>query len=127
MLADDADLCKRKMMAAEALINGLSGERIRWTEQSRLFRSQIDKLVGDVMNVVCFLSYCGPFNQEFRNIMKNRLLKELLKRKIPMSGELNITNDMVDPTTVQLACRCVMITDVYFQTESHLEFTGTSK
>ena len=40
-LLDDALSCKKKMDAASTLINGLSGERIRWTAQSKEFKSQI--------------------------------------------------------------------------------------
>lgn len=32
-LTNDADACRRKMSTAMALIDGLSGENIRWTEQ----------------------------------------------------------------------------------------------
>jgi len=42
-LQDDADTCKRKMTAASALIEGLSGEKIRWTEQSKEFKAQINR------------------------------------------------------------------------------------
>ena len=41
MLLDDAEACKRKMDAASTLINGLSGERVRWTAQSKEFKAQI--------------------------------------------------------------------------------------
>lgn len=46
---DDAAKCQQKMDAATALINGLSGERVRWTEQSALFKSEIERLVGDIL------------------------------------------------------------------------------
>lgn len=49
---DDAAKCQSKMDAATALINGLSGERVRWTEQSALFKSEIERLVGDVLLLV---------------------------------------------------------------------------
>lgn len=42
-LLADADNCKRKMEAASALINGLGGEKIRWTAQSKEFRLQIER------------------------------------------------------------------------------------
>ncbi|GBP33369.1 Dynein heavy chain 8, axonemal [Eumeta japonica] len=44
---DDAAKCQQKMDAATALINGLSGERVRWTEQSALFMAEIDRLIGE--------------------------------------------------------------------------------
>ena len=43
MLQDDADTCKRKMNAASALIEGLSGEKTRWTEASKEFQAQIQR------------------------------------------------------------------------------------
>lgn len=49
---DDAAKCQQKMDAATALINGLSGERIRWTEQSALFKSEIERLVGDILLLI---------------------------------------------------------------------------
>lgn len=42
-LKDAAETCERKMKAASALIEGLSGEKTRWTEQSKLFKSQIER------------------------------------------------------------------------------------
>lgn len=42
-LQDDADTCKRKMSAASALIEGLSGEKTRWTEASKEFQAQIER------------------------------------------------------------------------------------
>ena len=42
-LIDDAETCKRKMKAASALIEGLGGEKKRWTEQSEEFKSQMGK------------------------------------------------------------------------------------
>ena len=84
-LMDDAEACRRKMSNAEALINGLSGEKIRWTEASKTFEAQIQRLVGDVLLATGFLSYSGPFNQEFRNLLLRNWKKEMVQSKIPFS------------------------------------------
>ena len=40
---NDAETCRRKMQAASTLIQGLSGEKSRWTEKRREFKSQINR------------------------------------------------------------------------------------
>ena len=42
-LLDDAESCRRKMGNATALIEGLGGEKVRWTEASKRFESQINR------------------------------------------------------------------------------------
>ncbi|XP_019624088.1 PREDICTED: dynein heavy chain 8, axonemal-like [Branchiostoma belcheri] len=100
-LLDDAEACKKKMEAASALIGGLAGEKTRWTQQSKEFKAQIDRLVGDSLLCTAFLSYSGPFNQEFRTyLLKDVWEKELSVRHIPFTKELNITSELVDQATV---------------------------
>ncbi|XP_041805872.1 dynein heavy chain 8, axonemal-like [Chelmon rostratus] len=100
-LFDDAEMCKNKMQAASALIDGLSGEKVRWIEQSKEFKSQINRLVGDVLQLAGFLSYCGPFNQSFRDmLLKDIWEAELRRHKIPFTENLNLISALVDPPTI---------------------------
>lgn len=99
-LLDDAEACRRKMQNASALIDGLAGERVRWTEASKLFESQINRLIGDVLIATGFLSYCGPFNQEFRNLISKNWRNECNKRKIPLSEDLNVVSMLVHNTVI---------------------------
>ncbi|XP_068084800.1 dynein axonemal heavy chain 8 [Anabrus simplex] len=97
---DDAAACQRKMDAATALINGLAGEKKRWTEQSAQFKSEIERLVGDVLLLTGFLSYSGPFNQDFRIQLQTHWKEELLTRRIPVSKEVNIIETLCDTATI---------------------------
>ncbi|XP_037394017.1 dynein heavy chain 8, axonemal [Pygocentrus nattereri] len=100
-LLDGAQMCMNKMQAASALIDGLSEEKVRWTDQSKEFKSQINRLVGDVLQLTGFLSYCGPFNQTFRNmLLKDIWEAELRKRKIPFTENLNLISMLVDQPTI---------------------------
>ncbi|GAB1603059.1 dynein axonemal heavy chain 5 [Argonauta hians] len=85
ILREDAEACRRKMSNATTLIEGLAGERERWTEASKNFQEQIRKLVGDVLLATGFLSYTGPFNQEFRNRMIKIWKNEMTQANIPFS------------------------------------------
>ena len=59
-----------------------------------------DRLVGDVLLATGFLSYEGPFNQEFRSRLILDWKKEMKSRKIPFSSGLNLIEMLVDNPTV---------------------------
>ena len=89
-LIDDADSCRKKMSNANALIKGLAGEKIRWTEASVKYRNQIKALVGDIVLCGAFMSYCGPYNQEFRKHLGLEWKRILIKNNIPFSDVINL-------------------------------------
>ncbi|KAK0132520.1 Dynein heavy chain 8, axonemal [Merluccius polli] len=61
----------------------------------------VDRLVGDVLQLAGFLSYCGPFNQSFRNMLLNDTwMAELHKHSIPYTENLNLISTLVDPPTI---------------------------
>nr|XP_043900355.1 dynein axonemal heavy chain 8 isoform X2 [Solea senegalensis] len=96
----DAQACRRKMANATALIDGLGGEKVRWTNSSVAFHTQITHLVGDVLLSTGFLSYAGPFNQEYRGLLLTQWKKEMEEKLIPFSPDLNVIGLLVDNATV---------------------------
>ena len=100
VVVDEANRCKRKMTLASDLINGLGGEKERWTEQSETFKSSIIRLTGDVVLCAGFLAYTGPFNSEYRNILTTSWKAELRKRRIPTSADLNLISMLIEPHIV---------------------------
>ncbi|XP_072536415.1 dynein axonemal heavy chain 5 isoform X2 [Salminus brasiliensis] len=99
-LLEDAEGCRRKMSNAVALIDGLGGEKIRWTESSTEFQRQIKHLPGDVLLATGFLSYAGPFNQEYRNHLLQQWKKEMSVNHIPYSQNFNLISMLVDNATL---------------------------
>ncbi|XP_076826623.1 dynein axonemal heavy chain 5 [Brachyhypopomus gauderio] len=99
-LLEDAEGCRRKMSNAMALIDGLHGEKIRWTESSIEFQRQIEYLVGDVLLATGFLSYAGPFNQEYRNLLIQQWKKEMNSHLIPYTENFSVITMLVDNATI---------------------------
>ncbi|XP_019712193.1 dynein heavy chain 8, axonemal [Hippocampus comes] len=99
-LVDRSEMCKNKMQAASDLIGGLSNEKVRWTQQSKEFKSQIKRLVGDVLQLTGFLSYCGPFNQNFRDMLLDMWKSDLISNNIPFTENLNLISTLVDAPTI---------------------------
>ncbi|EDV90322.1 GH11347 [Drosophila grimshawi] len=90
----EAQKCHDKMDAATALIGGLVSEKIRWTEQISSFKSETDRLVGDVCLLTAFLSYTGPYNQEFRTYFLNLWTKHIVEKMIPISASVNVIDNL---------------------------------
>lgn len=79
----------------------LQDNKERWIQNANEFKSLKLKLVGDVAKACAFVSYCGPFNSEFRSKLLDEYFHEdLMRRNIPTSGELELTKFLVDDATI---------------------------
>lgn len=100
-IEDGANALARKMQQASNLINGLAGERVRWTEDSNNFADLKRRLVGDCAVACAFVSYCGPFNQDFRNYMiKQKFAADCERLNVPHTQNLDVIDFMVDIGTI---------------------------
>ena len=70
-----------------------------------------------------FLSYSGPFNQEFRNKLLSNWERGLSIREIPSSSELNPTEMLIDAPTVSMLHIAVKSYDITFQTDMFMANT----
>eukprot|EP00918_Siedleckia_nematoides_P098482 GHVU01215515.1.p1 GENE.GHVU01215515.1~~GHVU01215515.1.p1 ORF type:complete len:1046 (-),score=222.14 GHVU01215515.1:1519-4500(-) len=92
---------KRRMDKANKLINGLAGEKQRWTEDSNTFAERRMRLVGDVAAAAAFVSYCGPFNSEYRDkIFKECIMETAVKLAVPVSEHVHVTSFLADQGTI---------------------------
>ena len=100
-IEDGANALARKAQQASDLINGLAGEQKRWGEDAENLVIQKHKLVGDCAVAAAFVSYCGPFNQEFRTLMvKDKFTKDCIDRNVPVSMDLDVISFSVNQSTI---------------------------
>ncbi|KDO29332.1 hypothetical protein SPRG_05868 [Saprolegnia parasitica CBS 223.65] len=98
---ENALATRKKMEQATALIQGLAGEKKRWTDESNRFADRKARLVGDCAVACAFVNYCGPFNKEYRDVLcKIKFLKDLKDRQVPVTADLQLTNFLVDLGTI---------------------------
>jgi len=89
-IEDGAKLLQKKMTQASSLIDGLANERNRWSQDQAKFSDQKRKLVGDMSIACAFVSYCGAFNQEFReDIVQRKLIREAINSGLPVSSQVD--------------------------------------
>ncbi len=100
-IEDGAMALQKKMSQASALINGLAGERTRWTDDAATFSDQKKRLVGDCAIGCAFVSYCGPFNQQYRDyLINNKFTDDCEKRAVPVTTKLDVVSFLVDVGTI---------------------------
>merc|ERR1719183_480299 len=99
-IEDGAAALQKKMTQASQLIGGLANERTRWTEDAKNFADVKQHLVGDSALACAFVSYYGPFNQEYRLKMINiKFTDDCQENGVPVTQNLNVIDFLVDVGT----------------------------
>jgi len=79
----------------------LQDNKERWIKSANEFKSLKQRLVGDVAKACAFVSYCGPFNTEFRSKLLDEYFHgDINNKDIPVSEDLALTEFLVDQATV---------------------------
>uniref|UniRef100_A0A8C3EUT6 Dynein axonemal heavy chain 5 n=1 Tax=Corvus moneduloides TaxID=1196302 RepID=A0A8C3EUT6_CORMO len=81
--------------------NAMREKQVNGSSQKRSFYPYFkEHLTCDVLLATAFLSYSGPFNQEFRSLLLNDWQKEMKSRKIPFCDNLNLIEMLTDAPTI---------------------------
>ena len=100
-LQERAAKTRKKMDQANRLINSLQDNKERWIKSANEFKSLKQRLAGDVAKACAFVSYCGPFNSEFRGKLLDEYFHgDIVSKDIPVSEDLALTEFLVDQATV---------------------------
>jgi len=102
VLQTEAALMSKRLEAASKLIDGLTGERTRWSADVKNLQEQSLKLVGDCMLGSSFLSYVGAFTTDYRrDLIYGRFLSDITERGIPLSDKFTLEGLLTTDATVQ--------------------------
>ena len=102
ILQSEAALMTKRLEAASKLIDGLTGERTRWSADVKSLEDQGLKLVGDCVLGSSFLSYVGAFTTDYRrNLIYDKFLNDLKSRNIPLSENFTLERLLTTDATVQ--------------------------
>lgn len=83
---DEAARCERRLSLANRLVSALGSEKGRWNDAIQKFTDDMKVVHGDVLLSSAFVSYVGPFNKAFRDmIMNDNFIKFFQSENIPMS------------------------------------------
>jgi len=83
-----------KLDLANRLVGGLADENKRWKELVKTLGGDALMMIGNCVMSAAFVSYIGPFSQEFRDdLWKNQWLTDIIKNKIPYT-------DGIDPLDI---------------------------
>ena len=73
---------KLKLERAAMLVDGLSGERIRWENSIEELNDMFDALPGDCLIATAFVSYLGPFVSDYRDELIRIWTTEVIKTNL---------------------------------------------
>ncbi|XP_068978772.1 dynein axonemal heavy chain 2 [Bombus flavifrons] len=96
-----AELLKLKLERAAMLVDGLSGERIRWENTVASLAEFFDWLPGDCLISTAFVSYLGPFVSNYREELISIWMKEVQEKEVPTSPQLDVKQFLADPAVIR--------------------------
>ena len=101
-LQQEASLMTKRLNAASKLIEGLIGERTRWSADVKMLEEKAVKLVGDCLLGASFLSYLGAFTTDYRrNLIFDKFLVDINQRTIPLSNNFSLEGLLTTDSIVQ--------------------------
>ncbi|CCW65070.1 unnamed protein product [Phytomonas sp. EM1] len=90
-----------KLSRACIIVDGLEGERDRWTESIARYEIDLGNIRGDTLLATGFMCYCGAFTADYRHLLWQSWLKEMRRLQLHTNRDFNFVNFLVDPTEVR--------------------------
>ncbi|CAM9368513.1 unnamed protein product [Chrysoparadoxa australica] len=90
-----------KLERATKLIEGLGGEKTRWTEFAEELSVTYMNLTGDVLVSAGVMAYLGPFTAVFRQQQLAKWVAECKGKSIPCSAAPTLSGTLGDPVKIR--------------------------
>lgn len=100
-LENQADMCDKKILRANQLLDGLGGERDRWGQFASDLTVRYEKLTGDVLISSGVLAYLGPFTALYRQKQLKDWVTLLKEFNIPCSDNPTLTGTLGNPVKIR--------------------------
>ncbi|CAM9634607.1 unnamed protein product, partial [Choristocarpus tenellus] len=100
-LEDCVENTNAKLERATTLIEGLGGEKARWTESADRLGVTYINLTGDVLVSAGVMAYLGPFTATFRGSQLTSWVAQCKKKFIPCSESPTLSGTLGDPVLIR--------------------------
>jgi dynein heavy chain len=93
--------CATKLQRAESLMNGLGGERVRWTELSAALGTEYLSVTGDILLSSGVIAYLGAFTTNYRTRAIDAWAELMAEKKIKSSENFSLSSTLGEPTQIR--------------------------
>jgi len=100
-LTAQVQLCEVKLERAEQLIQGLGGEKTRWTEVADSLGVSFTNLTGDVLVSSGYVAYLGAFMKNYRDSVTSHWIDVLGEKEVPRSATFSLEQVLGDPVKIR--------------------------
>ncbi|KAG8439501.1 hypothetical protein GDO86_005633 [Hymenochirus boettgeri] len=100
VLEENIELTKVKLDRAEKLINGLGGEKERWSKIALQLEHTYQNIVGDLILCAGVVAYLGPFTPYFRQEILKDWFIMCKDKQIPVSDGFALSGTLGDPVKI---------------------------
>ena len=100
-LEQNVDSCAAKLKAADKLITGLGGEKVRWAAAAEQLGKDYLNVTGDILLSAGVIAYQGPFTTVYRTQLTDLWNKKSQALKLPCSARFNLSETVGDPVRIR--------------------------
>ena len=98
---DRLDQCVARLERATKLINGLKGEKGRWTALLSQMDDRGENIVGDVLMCSGIAAYQGAFTLTYRRLLCEEWAEEMRREGVSLSEGCTLASIFGDPLEIQ--------------------------